>query len=213
MSMTENLDPVHWWRTLCWVTDRIIVTGDLPDHVAAAERCLDDWVAAGVTTIVDLRGEWSDETFVADRHPHLTYVWAPTHDNGGAQSDDWFADTTERVLEQLAADPDAVVLIHCHMGVNRAPSLAMAVLLELGFTTTGALEAIRAARPIAGIIYADQAVDWFQRRIKSSDAQRHAEHHAAARWLADHPVDVSWVVSRIHRAELAPPTDDWCPAS
>jgi len=141
------LDPAHYWRQICRVTDRLVVTGDLPEHHGAARRQLDSWVDAGVTVIVDVRGEWSDESFVAEHHPQLTYIYAPTHDDGGRQSSDWFGCTVDRILERIADDPAAVVLIHCHMGVNRAPSLAVALLLELGYSSTEALEAIRSAHP------------------------------------------------------------------
>ena len=195
-------DPADWWRTLCWVTDRIIVTGDLPSDPVSAAGHLDAWTAAGVTHVVDVRGERSDLMMVADLAPHLTYLWAPTHDHGGAQPDEWFDRTVGWVLDVLADDADAVVLIHCHMGVNRAPSLTMAVLLSLGFSSLDALDAIRSARPIARILYADQAVDWYHRAIGSPVEVRWADRASVDEWHDRNQVDGSWIISRIARRDV-----------
>ena len=52
------------------------------------------------------------------------------------------------VRRARAADPDAMVYVHCKSGVNRAPSLAMALLISLDRATfVEALAAVRAARP------------------------------------------------------------------
>ena len=56
------------------------------------------------------------------------------------------------VRRARAADPNAVVYVHCKSGVNRAPSLAMALLISLDRASfVGALAAVRAAscRPSA----------------------------------------------------------------
>ena len=211
MSEVHELsDPASWWRTLCWVTDRLIVTGDLPFESEPARRQLAKWVEAGVTHVVDVRRERNDEAFVKAHAPHVEYLWAPTHDYGGPQPDSWFAHSTEWILKALAADPEAVVLVHCHMGVNRAPSLAMAVLLEMGYSPTEALDAIRTARPIAGIEYADQASDWFHYWHDSPAEVRWAARHAIDVWHLDHPVDVSWVISRIaQRGAIEEMTGDY----
>src|SRR6476469_9722736 len=66
----------------------------------------------------------------------------------------WFEAEVGRVLAWFE-EPDAVVLTHCHMGVNRGPSLGFAVLLGLGLEPVEALQAIQAARPIAYAYYAE----------------------------------------------------------
>ena len=99
------------------------------------------------------------------------------------------------------ADPTARVLVHCHMGVNRAPSLAYAAMLELGRGVEEALEAIRAARPIAAIAYAADAVRWFgEHRSMDREAVQAASDRARA-WLAFNPVATSWIISRIRQAK------------
>ena len=52
------------------------------------------------------------------------------------------------------------MLAHCHMGINRGPSMGFAILLALGWDAEEALDAIHAARPIAFIAYAEDALRW-----------------------------------------------------
>ena len=201
MNIRIPSSPSEWWRTLCWVTDQIIVTGDLNPKPEHAVRQLSEWAAVGVTHIVDVRQEWSDAALVAEHQPQITYLHCPTHDNGSAQDDNWFTSGVNAIVEAINADNDNTVVIHCHMGVNRAPSLAFAALLELGWTPVEALRLIRRARPIAAVLYAEQAVDWFCRKHSITDCDREELCENVGQWLAENPVDVRWVISRIRLAE------------
>ena len=70
---TDRLtSPERWHREICWVHGRLIVTGDLDEDMLAAIRQLRAWVAAGVTHIVDVRGEASDADLVAEYAPGIT---------------------------------------------------------------------------------------------------------------------------------------------
>jgi predicted protein tyrosine phosphatase len=68
---------------------------------------------------------------------------------------DWIAipsATFERVVEIITdcLAQDRPVLLHCLAGVNRAPTLAAAVLCRRhGLTPEAAIEAVRQARPVA----------------------------------------------------------------
>ena len=77
MDTETALDPSVWWRTLCFVTDQLVVTGDLHARRDLAEKQLDDWSAAGVTHIVDVREEWNDAALVNDRHPEIAVPASP----------------------------------------------------------------------------------------------------------------------------------------
>jgi protein-tyrosine phosphatase len=156
-------DITHWHRTLCPVTDQIIVSGDLSDDPGVAAEQIDQWERIGVTHVIDTRAEWNDEELVADRSPRIEYGWIPTDDQGRAQPDEWF-DAGVEFATQAMFEPDAVVLVHCHMGINRGPSMAYRIMLELGWDPIEALDAIRNARPIADIAYASDALDHFHRR-------------------------------------------------
>ena len=200
---TNPNEPASWWRVLCTVaTSRLIITGDLPNPPLQRAELLQRWADAGVTDIVDCRIECSDEGFVADQQPHIRYHWVGVDDDGGLQPDEWFDAGVQAAVEALH-DPDAVVLVHCHMGVNRGPSMAYAILLALGWDAVEALNAIRAARPIAGVIYAGNALSWWHRTKGSSQLTFERDEARVAQWFRRNPLDVSWVVNRIWRAEVA----------
>ena len=145
-----------------YVADRLLVGGDLDlfDN-AKAERQRDELIEAGVTHVVDCRIEWDDAK--AWQGSGVRYVRAPIDDAGQRVPPDWFEVMVVRVLEWLD-DPRATVLTHCHMGVNRGPSLGFAVLLGLGHDPVEALRAIQEARPIAYAYYAEDAVEWWIER-------------------------------------------------
>ena len=200
-SRPSGSDPAAWWRYLCWILgDRIAVCGDLPQDRTAARHQLREWRRAGVTHILDLREEWTDEAVVARHAPEITYHWLGAHDDGGAQDDTWF-DTGVALILTALADPDARIVVHCHMGVNRAPSMAFAALLALDVDPVAALDEIRSARPIANIEYAEDAVAWWQRRTGAPAAAVRDACATVRAWRVDNPCDVGWVISRIRVAE------------
>jgi hypothetical protein len=160
---------------------------------------LDEWVMAGITHIVDLRGEACDADDVARHAPDIGYTWCGTHDAGGDQDFAWFDEGVAAITRALE-DPDARVVVHCHMGVNRAPSMAFAALLQLGHGIEEGLHAIRDARPIAKILYADSAVRWFADRDGWAEAFRIDAESRVWAWHRDNDVDVRWIISRIRRA-------------
>lgn len=200
--MTES-DPVAWWRILCFAIDNVAVCGDLDcTSESVAARQLREWTDAGITDIVDARGEWSDESLVARLAPHVEYHWVGTDDLGRGQSDDWFDAGVSAALAALT-DPTRKVVVHCHMGVNRGPSMAYAILLALGYGPVEALDLIRVARPIAAILYAEDALRWWHRRNDADTAQRSADQFAVREWFEANPSDADWIVSRIRRAGWA----------
>ncbi len=199
-----EIQPANWWRRLCEVTDHLFVCGDLPHLQSDPDgfhRVLDEWVTAGITHIVDLRGEACDADDVARHAPHIVYTWLGTHDLGGDQDFSWFDEGVAAITRALE-DPDARVVVHCHMGVNRAPSMAYAALLQLGHGIEEGLDAIRDARPIARILYADSAVRWFADRAGWDEAFRGDAEARVWSWHRDNQVDLGWIISRILDIEL-----------
>ena len=196
-------DPAAWWRTLCWLGDhRIALSGDLPRNHVQALKQLDYWVDSGVTHIIDVRSEHevgNDRGLVKRHAPHIQYHWVPADDDGRHRDDAWFDKGLEHALEALL-EPDSRIVIHCHMGVNRAPSMALAVLLGLGEHHLDALDLIRESRPIAAALYSDDAVSWFLRRHLSLDpfGVEVALLEVDA-WHEDNPLDVVRVIRSIDR--------------
>jgi hypothetical protein len=196
-------DPADLWRSICWVTDRLALSGDLEtEWPSRGNAQLQAWVDAGITDIIDVRGECSDERFVALNAPHVRYHWFGTHDAGYQQPDSWFESGVDAATTALA-DPNRRVMVHCHMGVNRGPSMGFAILLAHRIDPIEALDSIRAARPIAGILYAQDAIDWWHRTQGTPDTIAYRERRAVRDWMESQLVDVSWVISRIRNSRAS----------
>jgi hypothetical protein len=156
------------------VAGRFILTGDLDFHGPGSDRRarLEEWVAAGAEWYLDCRIESDDIAFLAEHAPHIRYIHAPTDDDG-LPKDEWF----DVVLTGLgdALDDGSIGVITCHMGVNRAPSALIRILLAQGWDEIDALAEIAGARPVAQALYAVDAFDHFAfplRTDRSSESRR-----------------------------------------
>ncbi len=190
-----------------FVTDRIAVGGDLAPEFRTARRQLDDLRAAGITHIADLRDEWSDEDLVGFWAPEISYLYHPVEDAGQAIPADWFEKLNDWVTLALA-DPDARVLVHCHMGVNRAPSAAFALLLAQGVPVREALSAIRGSREVAVIDYADDALDWHLGRLGADRYARAGARRSLTMWRRANDIDKLAVIRQIRAGEGG--GSSWC---
>lgn len=200
--MTDAAQPPVLTRArAAFVTDRLLVGGDLdgidPDLARAQ---LDELVGAGVTHILDTRLEWSDEDYVARRAPGLGYLHLGVDDDGGTLPDAWFDEATAW-LDGVLARPGTRALVHCHMGVNRSPSLVFGYLLHTGSGVREALDAIRGAWRLAVIDYADDALAWHHRRTGASAGVREADRRALAQWRRDNAIDPEQVIRSIRQDE------------
>jgi dual specificity phosphatase 3 len=183
-----------------FVTPRLLVGGDLDTRdLRLATQQLDELVACGLTHIVDVRIEWSDQEWVANARPALRYLHVGLDDMGQRVPGWWFDEAVGAVLESLE-ESKSVVLVHCHMGINRGPSLAYAVLLAQGVDPVDALEAIRSVRPIAYMSYAEDALRWHLDRTRAGRRTRLETAHRVARWRRDNDLDVAEVI-RLKREE------------
>jgi hypothetical protein len=97
--------------------------------------------------------------------------------------------------------------MHCHMGINRGPSLAFAALLDEGWDPVEALDTITRTRPIAFLAYADDALRWHHARTDASQATRRFQQQALAAWRARRNRQLEDVLrlTRPPRTEVRPP--------
>ena len=205
MTVTTDQSIQSWHRQLCDVTTWMAISGDLHEDHDVAARQLRQWVAAGITDIVDLRQEWSDAALVAELEPSIRYHYLGTHDNGSAQTDAWF-NAGIAALDTAMASPNAKLMVHCHMGINRGPSMAYAFLLERGWGVVEALDLLRNARPIAAMAYARDALRAHCRRHGISLVDEHELQMLQQQWFDDHAIDVRRVIRLIRESGSAPPT-------
>lgn len=184
-----------------FITERIAVGGDLAANFKLAKEQLDELLAAGITHIIDLRSEWSDELVVRNWAPQVHYFNHRIEDAGQLIDPAWFDELTDWARNALDSDPKAKVLVHCHMGVNRAPSAALALLLDQGMGLREALELIRKARPVAVIDYAGSVLTWHLGKIGADPRSRRNLRRVLIRWRQSHHIDVAGVIREIRSHE------------
>jgi dual specificity phosphatase 3 len=154
------------------INERLVVGADLGYGDEEMKQNLDRLLELGVTHIIDCRVEWSDEEYVGKHAPQVAYLQAPHDDNGVRAARAWFDMGVDFALKALEADPDAKLYVHCHMGVNRGPSMAFAILLALGWEPLDAYDRIVEVREEAWVLYATQAYRWWLKREPVSDATK-----------------------------------------
>lgn len=177
-----------------FVTDRLLVGGDLHPQPDTAVDQAHELVSAGVTHVLDARIEWRDPE-VWERLGGVDYRWSGIDDRGQRVPDAWFEGLVAWALEALSR-PGTVLLTHCHMGINRGPSAGFAVLLGLGWDPVDALDAVRRARPIAYVAYAEDALRWHHARSGATASTRRRDRRRVQQWRDVNDLDPAEVVRR-----------------
>lgn len=194
------MTPTH--ANISQVAPGLWIGGDLATHqptLAAVQ--LRKIAGLGITTIVDCRLEWNDEDWVSSAEPWLDYHWLGVDDAGQRMPDAWFGTGTAIIRDALEAG--GTVLTHCHMGINRGPSMGYAAMLTLGWDPIEALHAIRAARPIAYVAYAEDALDWWLRQTAAGRAVRDTARTRLGEWRRQNHLDLAGVIRRVRLGEGA----------
>lgn len=166
------------------LTPTLFTGGDLPQDNTGAVRHIEQWQEDGITTVIDCRHEWSDAELVAQFAPEINYVHLGIDDRGQRLADAWF----DRLVAAASRTPKgASTLVHCHMGINRGPSGAYALLLASGHDPIEAIDLIRTRRPIAAVSYAEDALRWWHHRSDADAGRRKADRRRLATWRDTHP--------------------------
>lgn len=183
-----------------FVTDYLAVGGDLDQNSEhAARRQALELSEAGITHVLDVRFETKEDLW--DEFSEVTYTWDGIDDAGQLIDWAWFDEVADWARAALRV-PGARLLTHCHMGINRGPSTGLLVLLTQGWDPIEALDAIRSARPIAAIAYADQVVAWHLVRAGAKRSEALATMRRVDRWFDDHPMDVVRIIAEQRRMGL-----------
>jgi protein-tyrosine phosphatase len=190
-----------WWRKPCHITDDILLSGDLNHHIPKAREQLVEWRNEGVTHILDCRSEWSDEPLVKEFDDTIEYLSLGTHDSGGDQEAKWYRDGWnfyERLTEE---DSNNKVLVHCHMGVNRAPSMVFYLMIKEGYEPKEALNLIRTNRPIAACYYANSAWNTFADDEGLSQDEKSEGFYEIDNFFVENHINLRDVIHQIRQVE------------
>lgn len=180
-----------------FVTPYLAIGGDLQtgrDDIAVGQ--MDELGGAGITHIIDVRVEWSDEEWVAERNGDVDYLHLGIDDAGQRVPGEWFDEGV--AFATKAIESGGVVLAHCHMGINRGPSMGFAILLSLGWDAKEALDAIHAARPIAYVAYAEDALWW---RHGGRSPELEADLRSLDQWRRETDLDMDSVIRKVRSDE------------
>lgn len=99
----------------------------------------------GVTHVLDLRSEASDDPDLMDSL-HLAWRQVPIEDRAAptsrqlAEINDWL---------DRSSDETPIVYVHCEGGLGRSPTIAMALLMQRGFSHAEAHRLVLGARSVA----------------------------------------------------------------
>ncbi len=182
-------------RNISQLTDRLWVGGDLPDDHDRAHATIEWWHDLGIRRIIDTRVEWSDEGLVRTTAPDIQYHHLPQDDRGQRIPNAWFVAVV--AAARLEGEATGAVLVHCHMGINRGPSAAHAILMDQGWDPVTAIDHIRRCRPVAAVAYAEDGLRWCHHRNAVSTDQRRRDRQRLEDWRRSHPHDTVRIIRQI----------------
>jgi dual specificity phosphatase 3 len=155
-----------------FVTAQLAIGGDLAYDDELAARQAIDLIEHGITHVLDVRQE-CDDAEMWELVTGVTYKWAGIDDAGQRIQIEWFDEIVRWALESLA-DPNAKLLTHCHMGINRGPS--------------------------AG--YAEDALRWHHWATGASPEGCRHDLDRVRQWRAENPLDVVRIIRQVRESEL-----------
>ena len=180
---------------LGWLTGRIAVSGGLEHAEWPLADRLAEWEAAGVTHYVAVHEEFRLKNRIeAISSIRVTHIGVD--DDLRPKDGAWF-EAVAAAVARILADPEAKVVITCHLGVNRGPSAALAALLSRGWSLLPALRAIRDARPIANSVYAPSAARWWALREGGDERDADAAELEVLAWFDRNPLEAGHVIGDI----------------
>jgi len=181
-----------------FVTEFLAIGGDLDYNKSKGTKQAHELTEiGGITHVLDVRLEAEEHLW--ENFPQVHYRWDGIDDAGQTVPAIWFEKITAWVGN--AIDTGGVVLAHCHMGINRGPSAGFAVLLRREWDPVDALNAIRDARSIAVIAYAEDALEWHFDRTGATATERRTTRDQVHEWRAAHPLDQTRIIRGVRNRE------------
>jgi protein-tyrosine phosphatase len=126
---------------------------------------------AGVSHVIDLRTDAGQAT---SRWPEGVTVWPSALVEYQAPSVDTLRDIARQVAELLTSG--ATVFVHCREGIQRAPMVACAVLMDTGWSLSDAYRLVSDRRPVTAMT---EAQLWVLRELEAAQNGHLAQKTAA----------------------------------
>jgi protein-tyrosine phosphatase len=133
---------------MTWITHRIAVGGGI--ETADNMRIV---AGAGVTHIIDMQIEF-DDTSLAVAH-RIKVLWNGIYNDFQPKPPELFERGVEFGLAALRKQKSKI-LIHCTLGMHRAPAMTLALLGAMGWPLPVAMQLIQKCRPV--VYFADAYV-------------------------------------------------------
>jgi protein-tyrosine phosphatase len=144
---------------MTWITDRIAVGGGIETR-----ENMETVAKAGITHIIDMQIEF-DDTQLAEPYK-IKVLWNGIYNDFQSKPPELFARGVEFGLAALRKHKSKV-LIHCTLGMHRAPMMALALLCAMGWPIEVAIDSIQKCRPV--VYFADSYV----KSVEAYLAHRH----------------------------------------
>jgi len=119
---------------------------------------------AGIGSVIDVRSEASDDEQALAGHG-IRLLHLPVDDRQ-APTQAQLEEATKWALQEIAAGRR--MYVHCRSGIGRSPSLAIAVLLAMGYPLPDAYDAVRRRRVWATLSVGQwEALEQFERSLRA----------------------------------------------
>jgi protein-tyrosine phosphatase len=119
---------------------------------------------AGIGSVIDVRSEASDDEEALAEHDIRLYH-LPVDDRR-APTQAQLEEATQWALKEIAAGRR--IFVHCRSGIGRSPSLAIAILMAMGYPLPDAYDAVRRRRAWATLSAGQwEALEQFERSLRA----------------------------------------------
>ena len=152
------------WRLLRPSLEVVWITPELALGPRFQEGQVGALARAGIGSVIDVRSEASDDQEALAKHDIRLYH-LPVDDRQ-APTQAQLEKATKWALKEIAAGRR--IYVHCRSGIGRSPSLAIAILMAMGYPLPHAYDAVRRRRAWATLSVGQwEALEEFERSLRA----------------------------------------------
>jgi protein-tyrosine phosphatase len=152
------------WRLLRPSLEVAWITPELALGPRFDKRQVGTLARAGIGSVIDVRSEASDDEEALAEHDIRLYH-LPVDDRQ-APTQTQLEEATKWALKEIAAGRR--IYVHCRSGIGRSPSLAIAILMAMGYPLPDAYDAVRRRRAWATLSAGQwEALEQFERSLRA----------------------------------------------